>query len=259
VEWFTKTLHELINRIKTTVIATPASFNHRRERLFYLSMCVAILITVFAGFSRTYFLRPYFVNRPLMPLLHLHGAIFSLWIVLLISQTTLVATRRTRIHRRLGIAGGVLASLMILVGTLTAIIRAKVIDVPPGFRSPLIFLTIPLGDMLVFGILIAAGFYFRNRADIHKRLMILATIAILPAAVSRLPFAFIQQVGPLAFFGLSDLFIVPCLIYDLITRGRPHRATVLGGLLIIISQPLRMIIGMTDAWLAFATWLTHWT
>jgi hypothetical protein len=73
-----------------------------------------------------------------------------------------------------------------------------------------------------------------------------------------LPFAFIQQYGPLAFFGLADLFIIPCLIYDLIMRGRPHRATVLGGALIVISHPLRFIIGGTGAWLSFANWLTSW-
>ena len=229
-----------------------------RERLFYIGMVVAIVITVFAGFSRTFFLRPYFQTQPLIPLLILHGVVFSSWIVLLVTQTTLVATKRTRTHMRLGIAGGLLASLMIVIGTVTAIVRAKGPSPVPGV-NPLSFLTIPLGDMLVFATLVGMAFYFRRRADMHKRLMLLATIAILPAAVARLPFAFIQQYGPLAFFGLSDLFIVPCLIYDIVTRRRPHRATVLGGALIVISHPLRLVIGNTHAWLAFATWLTHWT
>lgn len=88
--------------------------------------------------------------------------------------------------------------------------------------------------------------------------MLLATISILPAATARLPFAFIQQMGPLAFFGLADLFIVAILIYDLIARRLPHRATVWGGVLIVISQPLRLLIGNTQAWLTFATWLTQW-
>ena len=229
-----------------------------RERLFYIGMVVAIVITVFAGFSRTFFLRPYFQTQPLIPLLILHGVVFSSWIVLLVTQTTLVATKRTRTHMRLGIAGGLLATLMIVIGTVTAIVRAKGPSPVPGV-NPLSFLTIPLGDMLVFATLVGMAFYFRHRADMHKRLMLLATIAILPAAVARLPFAFIQQYGPLAFFGLSDLSIVPCLIYDIVTRRRPHRATVLGGALIVISHPLRLVIGNTHAWLAFATWLTHWT
>jgi hypothetical protein len=230
----------------------------RRERLFYTAMAAAFVITVFAGFSRTWFLRPMFHPEPLIPLLYVHGFVFTLWIALLLTQTTLIATKRTRTHMRLGIAGGLLASLMIVIGTVTAIVRAKGPSPIPGV-NPLSFLTIPLGDMLVFAILVGTAFYFRRRVDTHKRLMLLATTALLPAAVARLPFRFIENGGPLVFYGLSDLFIVPCLIYDFVTRGRPHRATVLGGALIVISHPLRLIIGSTHAWLAFATWLTHWT
>ena len=229
-----------------------------RERIFYTGMAVAILATVFAGFSRTFYLRPYFPQvQALIPLLILHGVVFSSWIVLFITQTTLVAAKRTRTHMRLGIAGGILAASMVAIGTVTAIVRAKGAVSPiPGVNA-LSFLTIPLGDMLVFAILIGAAFYFRRKPDVHKRLMLLATIGILPAAVARLPFDFIQRVGPLAFFGLSDLFIIPCLVYDLATRGRPHRATVLAGALIVASHPLRLIIGGTHTWIAFATWLTH--
>jgi hypothetical protein len=232
--------------------------NRQRERLFYTGMAAAFILIVFAGFAPTYYLRPYFQARPLGPLLHLHGVIFSAWIILLLVQTTLVATKRTSVHRRLGIAGGVIAISMVVVGSLTALVRARNFEVPPGTSSPLVFLTIPLGDMLVFAILVGAAFYFRRQVDVHKRLMLLATIAILPAAVGRLQFAFIQQWGPLAFFGLPDLLILVCLAYDLISRGRPHRATVLGGLLIVISHPLRIVIGNTQAWLAFATWATSW-
>jgi hypothetical protein len=247
---------EIINQPDLT---SERAKTKRRERLFYTGMSVAFLVMVFAGFSRTYFLRPYFNPQPLLPLLHLHGIVFSAWLALFLAQTTLVAANRTRIHRKLGIAGVVLASLMFIVGCVTAIIRAKVIEVPPGSPPALVFLTIPLGDMLVFAILVAGAFYFRRRPDTHKRLMLLSTIAILPAAIARLPFDFIQQYGPLAFFGLADLFIVPCLIYDFLTRGRPHRATVLGGTLIVISHPLRLIIGNTAGWLAFANWITQWT
>jgi hypothetical protein len=231
----------------------------RRERIFYTGMSIVIAIVVFAGFSRTWFLRPYFPQpKPLIPLLVLHGVIFSSWIALFVTQTSLVAARRTRTHMRLGVAGGVLVCLMVIIGSVTAIVRAKGPSPVPGV-NPLSFLTIPLGDMLVFSIIIGAAFYFRRKTDVHKRLMLLGTIGILPAAVARLPFDFIEHGGPLAFFGLPDLLIIPCLVFDLVTRGRPHRATVLAGSLIVISHPLRMIIGGTHAWIVFATWLTHWT
>jgi hypothetical protein len=239
------------------MLATPPLFRRRRERWFYLGMSIAIAITVFAGFAPTYFLRPYFTTEPLIPLLHLHGVVFTSWIVLFIIQTTLVAAHRTNIHRRLGIAGGVLAALMVLVGVITAIIRAKHGAAPAGGPSGLVFLVVPLGDMLVFAILVGAGFYFRRRPDVHKRLMMLATIGIITAAVARLPFA-IMQAGPIAFFGFTDVFILVCAAYDLVTLRRIHRATILAGLLIIASQPLRLVIGGTQAWLTIATWLTSW-
>jgi hypothetical protein len=192
-----------------------------------------------------------------MPLLHLHGLVFTSWLVLFVTQTTLVAARRTDIHRRLGILGGVIATLMILIGVSTAVIRAKQGATPVPGISPLSFLVIPFGDMFVFTILIGAAFYYRRRPDVHKRLMLLATISILAAAIARLPFA-IMQAGPPAFFGLTDVFVVACVVYDVVTLKRIHRATALAGLFIIASQPLRLLLGNTQAWLSFAAWLTHW-
>ncbi len=240
------------------VQANPAITRRRRERWFYIGMSIALVITVFAGFAPTYYLRPYFTAAPLIPLLHLHGLIFTSWLVLFVTQTTLVAAHRIDFHRRLGILGGVIAVLMVVVGTTTAVIRAK-LGVSPVPGVPILSsLVIPLGDMFVFSILVGAGFYFRRRPDVHKRLMLLATISILAAAIARLPFAFIQAYGPLAFFGLTDALVVFVVLYDLVTLRRIHRVSALAGLLIIASHPLRMMLGGTHAWLSFATWLTHW-
>jgi hypothetical protein len=181
--------------------------------------------------------------------------VFSAWIVLLVAQTFLIATHRTTVHRRLGWAGAALAALMVIVGALTGIVRAKLVEAPAGL-PPLAFLTIPLGDVFVFGCLAGAAIYFRRRLDVHKRLMMIATCAILPAAFARWPFAFVQQSGLFAAFALADLGVVLLLVYDLATRGRPHAATVLGGLLLIASHPLRFVIGTTAAWLTFAQWIT---
>jgi hypothetical protein len=238
------------------VEANPAITRRRRERWFYIGMSIALVITVFAGFARTYYLRPYFTAAPLMPLLHLHGFVFTSWLVLFVTQTTLVAAHRTDIHRRLGLAGGVIAVLMVLLGVTTALIRANQGATPVPGVSPLSFLVVPLGDMLVFAILVGAGFYYRRRPDVHKRLMLLATVSILAAAIARLPFA-IMQAGPPAFFGFTDVFVAACLVYDLITLRRIHRATALAGLLIVASQPLRLMLGGTHAWLSFAAWLVN--
>jgi hypothetical protein len=233
----------------------PAIIVRRRERVFYVGMAVAILVTVFAGFSRTYYLRPYFQDQPLALLLHFHGLVFTSWVLLFLAQTTLVAVGRVDLHRRLGVLGAILASLIVVVGTTTAIIRAKQGAAPIGI-PPLAFLAIPVGDMVVFASLAGAALYYRRRPDVHKRLMTLATVSLLAAPIARLPFSFMRA-GPPAFFGLADLFIVACLVYDLVTRGRIHRATALGGLAIVASQPLRLMISGTPAWLALASWMTQ--
>src|SRR5687768_18330417 len=98
---------------KRSTGATAGNTARRSERGFYTGMAVAFVITVFAGFARTYYLRPYFGAPALTPLLHLHGVIFTSWLALLLVQTTLVAANRTRIHRRLGVAGAVIAVLKI--------------------------------------------------------------------------------------------------------------------------------------------------
>ena len=228
--------------------------SRRREHVFYSAMAGAVALTVLAGFARTYYLRTLFAEEPLQLMLHLHGLVFTSWIVLFVTQTSLVAADRTRVHRRLGIAGGVIAALVIAFGTATAIVRAGQGAAPTGV-PPLVFMAVPLADMVVFAMLVGAGFRFRRRPDMHKRLMLLATISILAAPIARLPFPFMDA-GPLAFFGLADLFLVPCVLYDLMTRGQVHRATLWGGLLIVASQPLRLVISGTDAWMAVARWLT---
>lgn len=236
-------------------VSAAAVRTRQRTRRFYVGMAITIALTVFAGFSRTYFLKAYFGTPELNLLLHVHGLVFTLWVLFFLLQTTLVATGRTYLHRKMGIAGAVLAALVFVLGIVTAVVRIKGGAAPIPGVPPLAFLAIPLFDMLVFGILVGAALFFRRRLEAHKRLMTLAMIALLPAPIARLPLPLLSA-GPPAFFGLADLFILAVLVYDLTTRRRIHPATIWGGLLIVASQPLRLMIAGTPTWMAFAAWLT---
>jgi hypothetical protein len=236
-------------------VSTAAVATARRTRRFYVWMAIAITITVFAGFSRSYFLKSWYGTRELSGLIHIHGLVFTTWVLFFLSQTVLVATGRTYLHRRMGIGGAVLAVLVVIVGTTVAITRAKTGVSPIPGVSSLGFLAIPLFDMVVFAILVSAAIYFRRRLEAHKRLMTLAIISLLAAPIARMSFLPLPP-GPPTFFGLADLFIVVLLVYDLSTRGKVHPATIWGGLLIVASQPLRLMISGTQPWLAFAGWLT---
>ena len=225
-----------------------------RRRRFYTGMALAIALTVFAGFAPTYYLRPWFQSTPLGGLVHLHGLVFTGWVLLFLVQSTLIAAGRTALHRRLGVAGAVLAVLLVVVGTTTAIAGASRGAGPPGV-PPLVFLAVPFFDMVVFTGLAAVGLWHRRRTDIHKRLMTLATIALLGAPIARLPFG-ARMIGLPGVFALADLFLVACIAYDLTTLRRVHPATIWGGLAIVVSQPLRLAISGTGLWLGFARWLT---
>ncbi len=218
-------------------------------------MAVAIIFTVFAGFAPTFYLRGLFETKPLSNLLILHGILFTSWILIFFVQVRLVVGKRTDIHRKLGVAAGVLAIVMPVVGFLAAINSAKHGFTPPNGPPPLVFLLIPLVDMVVFPILVGLGLYFRQRSDIHKRLMLLATLALLTPAIARIPF--IRPFGLPAFLGMTDLFIIACLVYDRVRNGRLHPAFLWGGLFIIAMQPVRILFASTPLWHSIATWLTR--
>jgi hypothetical protein len=220
------------------------------DRVFYTGISIASIIAVFVGFARSYFLKGYFGAPPLGPLVHLHGLVFTGWILLFFAQTALVARNRVRIHRRLGVGGAVWAALLVMVGLATAVASARR-NVAAGGANTLAFLAIPLTDMLVFAILATAGIFYRRHPETHKRLMLVATIGLLSAAVARWPLAIMQK-GPVAFFLVTDLFLLAGIGYDLASRRRIHPAYVWGGLLLLISQPVRLAINHTDAWQAFA-------
>jgi hypothetical protein len=222
----------------------------RNDRFFYIGASLAVITAVFVGFAPTYYLKGYFHAAPLPLLVHVHGLVFTSWILLFLAQTSLIAGRRIDLHRRLGVGGAVLAGLLVVIGLTTAIVSTRR-NFGAGNATALTFLAIPFGDMLVFGVLAAAGLYYRRRSDVHKRLMFLATISLLGAAFVRWPLAIVSS-GPRAFFATTDLFIVAALIHDLVSERRVHPATIWGGLFIVASQPLRLIMAGTGTWLAFA-------
>jgi hypothetical protein len=221
-----------------------------KDRAFYTGMSVAALAAVLRGFARSYFLRSSYFSTPLAPIAKVHGAVFFSWILLFLVQTVLIARRRTDLHRRLGLVGAVLAAAMVAAGTAIAIVSLRY-NFAHGNLGALSFFAIPIGNMLVFPVLVAAGIANRRQPETHKRLMLLATISVLDAAVARWPLAIMAN-GPVAFFAVSDLFILSGIVFDALSRRRVHPAYVWGGLLIVGSQIARLAVWHTAAWIAFA-------
>lgn len=223
--------------------------------VFYPAMAIFAAAVIFLGFARTYYLKEIFGTPPLPLLVHLHGALMTTWMGLFIVQPMLVAKGRTDIHRRLGVAGGVLAAAIVVVGPIVAIYGVRAGHHPVPGANPLAFMAVPFGDIAVFAILVGAALYYRRRPEFHKRLMLVATITLLPPGVARWPLAFLPK-GPLLFFGFPDLVLLACIIYDYVRTRRLNPAFLLGGLLLIASHPLRLMFSGTAAWMSFAHWIT---
>lgn len=236
--------------------ALPRS-DRQTERRFFLILASLIALFVFVGFARTYYLRPLFLPAPLTPLVHLHGLVFTLWVILLVVQTQLVAAGRTSIHRRLGIAGIVIAVLMEVFGVLVPLAAAKDGDHLKGMTVAAT-MAIQLMNTVTFPLLFGAAIYFRRQPAMHKRLILLASLAIMSPAYVRIlrQCCTVIPVRPVFIaYLLVDLTVLALCVYDWRTQGRIHRATLWGGLLVLVAHPLRFWLGTTTGWERIATWL----
>lgn len=227
------------------------------ERRFYGGFALAILLTVFVGFSRSFYLKPAFPGYPAPPepIFMVHGFFFSAWILLLLVQTTLIATGNLRLHRTLGGLGAALVAAIVPLGIYAGLIAAHR---PGGFVGvpipPLQFLIVPLASIVLFAGFVVFAIVRRRDTQTHKRSMLLGTLQMATPAIARWPG--LAPFGPLAFFGITDLFLIAMAIFDFRSRGRLHPVTLWGGILTIVAQPAQLMLSGTDGWLGFARWAT---
>jgi hypothetical protein len=237
---------------QSSIPSIAAAPGRRYDHVFFSGQALLMLVTVFLGFARTYYLAGIF-HAPLPSLIiHLHGAAFTFWILLLVTQTSLVAAGRVDIHRRLGIAGFLLACAMVVLGVLAATDQLAHRATPTGL-DPKFFYVVPITDMLIFSTLMFFAFRARSNPSAHKRLILIATNALLIAAIARWPFAFVGR-NPVRAALITYIFLLMIAAYDLWSTRKIHRATLYASAFLIFVQQIRFPIAQTAAWHAFATW-----
>jgi uncharacterized membrane protein YozB (DUF420 family) len=225
----------------------------RTDSTFYLVMAIASTCLVFLGFARTYYLKPFFGTPALRPLLHLHGVVFTVWMLIFVMQTALIASNRRALHRRLGYAAGIFACAMVVLGLLVAFSAERLGHGNSLADAETVFL-ISLGDILIFAVFLGAGFLWRRNPETHQRLMLLAVVAgLLSAAIPRLPLIG-GHPAAMGITGLAFLFAGP--IYDLIVRHRIHPAYIWGCIFSLATfVPVRIALASTASWHHIARWL----
>lgn len=218
-----------------------------RRRWFFPATAALLILVVAAGFAPTFYLRGLGTGelppglRVLPGYIYAHGAALTAWFLLYITQTLLLASHRPDLHRRLGAAGGFVAAAVVVTTVVTvqqAIVtpvRAALIDVP------VVFFFNVLG-LIQFAALVGCALRCRTRPDVHKRLMFLANVPLVAAAVSRLPLelpALVAANAPL-------LLIAALAARDLTVDRRLHRATLWGGIVAqLVPIPLVAVVGFS--------------
>jgi hypothetical protein len=170
---------------------TDAAGSHRR---FFVAMAALMLLITLVGFAPSYYLKALFeawsdysrVTRQLPLRTHIHGPLFTAWFVLLLAQTSLIARRRTALHRRLGILGALLATAMVATGIVMIYFRALEYQ-DPGRSLTGTAQTVWADTALLFSfaVFVGLGVRFRHSAGAHKRLMLLASLSMMPLSLSR--------------------------------------------------------------------------
>lgn len=238
----------------TAILDSPAigiPSSRTREHRFFCGMSLLIALVIFVGFARTYFLAGFFHAKPLpAPIVHIHGAVFTSWFLLLLAQTSLAASGRADIHRRLGLVGLVLAPLMVVLGFLVASEMLARFWLIPSIDAKGIY-AVALSEILGFALPVGVAFRLRHKPSFHKRLILIGTIAITTAGFGRWPVHLLLH-KPLPAMIAAFSLLLPIAAYDLLSMRRVHRATALGGAWVVLIELTGVAIGHTAAWEGFA-------
>jgi hypothetical protein len=220
----------------------------RSNDWFYF--CCAWLITaaVTYGFAHTISDNLLHAAVPRPRILWIHAGVFFGWVGLFMLQIALIRSRCVGWHRRLGVAGLILGAMMPALGIATAVVMGR-FDVAQGLRDSVYVaahLSIPFNDMIVFAGVFAAAVWWRNRPDVHRRLMLVATCSLTAAAFARFPFITITE---LRWYAGVDVLLLFALAHDLAVQRRVHIAYA-------ISLPPVLIGQIVAMWLFLAR--PHW-
>jgi hypothetical protein len=244
---------------KTAVRRAPAHrvVNRAWERVFFGGMAALLCVAVVLGFGHAYFfagmMRAPLPNR----LVHVHAAVFTLWMILYVAQTALVAAKRVKWHRTLGLAAFCLPLVMVPLGVVTALDELRRETTPfTGVvpRMSAIFFAESLLGIGLFAVVILASWRTRRRPDAHKRLALYATIGLASGALIRIPWAKIG-LGANAYLWALALMLGLVVAYDLAALRRVHRSSLWAAPLTFAAIALTEPIAASGWWQGFAGFL----
>ena len=232
-----------------------------RSQYFYFHMALACMAVAFLGFAPTYWLPMASGKLPPMPVVHFHGLLFFAWMLYFARQSWLAASGQVMRHRASGMIGISLATAMTISGFLVAVNAMKRSAAAGLTDEGIAFVIVPLSGILFFAVVLTLAIVYIRQKEIHKRLMLLASISLLDAAVARWFLTFLAPPGPLGPPPVpvtippalvAYLLLVAAIVHDWRSRGRPHPVYVYGGIALVAVKLLNWPISTTAAWHSLA-------
>jgi hypothetical protein len=211
-------------------------------RYFYFSMSLVFSAIVIVGFSQSVNANLFHASPPRPLLLWIHGAAFSMWVLFFIAQSALVRVHKVSVHRFLGWFGVGLATVMVVLGLIIAVVMARFDTVVLQQKDADAFLSVPFVDMLGFGSCIALAIYWRKKPEYHRRLVFLASCLLMDAPFGRFDFLFNHAL----FYPVLDCLIVLGMARDWVVDKRVHKVYLYALPSLIVVQSLTIYAWRTN-------------
>lgn len=224
-------------------------------------MAMACAATAFLGFAPTYWVPLARGALSASPVIHFHGFLFFTWSLYFVLQTWLAASGRVVNHRSLGIAGVSLATAMTIFGFLASVHVMQHSAALGQREAGIAFSIVPMSGIAFFAVVFVLAIMNTRRPEVHKRLMLLAAVSILDAAIARWFLTFLAPAGPpgpppvpvtIAPAVVASLLLVVAMVRDWRTEGRVHPVYITGTLALLAVKVLNWPVSESAVWHAFA-------
>jgi len=231
-----------------------------RERRFFLYMALITTLMIVLGFLPSFYLKDVIhAPPPLQAITWVHGVVFTVWMLLFVTQVTLIDRGSTALHRRLGLVGAVLLGAVLTIGVVTALNQGRLGHIPPGTgSSALVFMMVPLSGIAGVGLLFLAALWNRAARDVHMRYMLAGFMAMTPPGTHRVIMGMMgfPNQALLSSFIIMNALLVVAMLYDFRLRGRVHRTYLWSALVYaVVNGFVIWAYAKPEAWLPLARWL----
>jgi hypothetical protein len=237
-------------------IGAPLHPPMKTDRFFYSAAGAIMLLLTFTGFFAFFSAGKGFGGGEITPairgLVITHGVAITLWYVLFLVQSLLVASRNTRIHMKLGWSAIVLGLVIVGSGIPVAV---KSVALNRGFvffgMNYTDFLLVMLVELAAFAAFLSVGLLRRKRPEVHRPMMLLAGLSLLIGATTRIPFLvdlFGGGDARTAFFGPVYTLMVLLVVVRLATTRKLDRPLAIGSAAMMAAFLIAEVLSRTDAW-----------